>query len=161
MLFKELMEQKKIISTFGILNRTFLSYITESLLEQNISYSDSIFLVNIGAKEGITQEEIANNLAIDKAAVARSVKNMQKKGYVRTVQSDLDRRAKELYLTETGKELDQLMLQINGKWMNYVLGSLSQEEIKTFSQTIYEIGMRAKEYNKPVAKISLKESDIL
>jgi len=147
MQFNELIEYKKIICTFGVLNRTFLSYITESLSEQDISYSDSIFLVNIGAKEGITQEEISNNLAIDKAAVARSVKNMQKKGYVKTVQSKLDRRAKELYLTETGKELDQFMQQINSKWMNHVLGSLSPEEIKTFSQTIYEIGMRAKEYN--------------
>lgn len=101
------MEDAKIIRAFGILYRTFLSYATKSLLKDDLSYSDSIFLVNIGGREGITQEEISNTLAIDKAAVARSVKNMQSKGYVKAVQSNSDRRAKELYLTDDGKELFQ------------------------------------------------------
>lgn len=73
------MDYKKIIQAFGILNRTFLSYSTKSLSGEDLSYSDSIFLFNIGVKEGIIQKELSNVLAIDKAAIARSVKNMQKK----------------------------------------------------------------------------------
>lgn len=140
------MEYTEMIRAFGILNRTFLSYTTKSLAGHDLSYSDSIFMVNIGAKEGITQEGISSNLAIDKAAVARSVKTMTKKGYVKTVQSKSDRRAKELYLTDAGQELYQLMLQINSRWMDYILQEFSQEEVKDFSRMIDRLGMRAKEY---------------
>lgn len=135
------------IQAFGILNRTFLSYTTKSLLDKDLSYSDSIFLVNIGAKEGITQKELSNNLAIDKAAIARSVKSMHKKGFVKTIPSTSDRRAKELYLTESGERLYQLLLQINRLWIDYALDGLSEDEVKTFCRILDKISMRAKEYN--------------
>ena len=115
------MEYMKIIKAFGVLNRTFLSYISKSLSSKDLSYSDSIFLVNIGDKEGASQEEIANSLAIDKAAIARSVKNMEGKGYIRTVRSTVDKRAKELYLSDSGKELYQYMLCLNREWINHVM----------------------------------------
>ena len=67
----------KVIRGFGILYRTFLSYISKSLSSKDLSFSDSVFLVNIGDNEGTNQEEIANSLAIDKAAIARSVKDME------------------------------------------------------------------------------------
>lgn len=140
------MEDTEIIRAFGILNRTFLSYITKSLEGHALSYSESVFMVNIGMKEGITQEEISSNLAIDKAAVARSVKSMQKMGYVNTVQSNLDRRAKELYLTDAGKEMYQLILQMNSRWMDYILQEFSQQEVKDFGRTIDRLGKRAKGY---------------
>jgi DNA-binding MarR family transcriptional regulator len=141
------MEYVKIIRAFGVLNRTFLSYTTKSLIKQDISYSDSIFLVNIGQKEGTTQEEIANSLAIDKAAIARSVKSMNKKGYVKVVQSTIDKRAKELYLTSTGKELYQFLQKINSQWMDSVLEGLSAEQVEAFGQTIDKICMRAKDFS--------------
>lgn len=140
------MDHAEIIRAFGILYRTFISYTDHALQEQDLSYSDSIFLVNIGAKEGITQEEISTTLAIDKAAVARSVKQMSAKGYVKTIPSEVDRRAKELYLTEMGKELYQLMQRINGKWMDYILNEFSPQEIERLSQMLGKMGNMAKKY---------------
>ena len=77
------MENQMIIKNFGILYRTFLNYISKSIASKDLSFSDSVFLVNIGENEGISQEEIASALAIDKAAIARSVKNMERKGYIK------------------------------------------------------------------------------
>ncbi len=136
----------KIIRAFGVLNRTFLSYTTNSLMNQDISYSDSIFLVNIGAKEGITQDEIAKSLAIDKAAIARSVKIMHEKGYVRVVQSATDKRAKELYLTNTGKKLYQYLQMLNSQCKNSVFDGLSTDQVETFGQILDKICMSAKDY---------------
>ncbi|MBW4080580.1 MarR family winged helix-turn-helix transcriptional regulator [Paenibacillus sp. S150] len=138
------MENEKIIRAFGILNRTFVSFISKSLSAKDLSYSDSIFLVNIGDNEGTTQEELAHFLAIDKAAIARSVKNMEGKGYVRTGRSKADKRAKELYLSESGKELYQYMQLLNHQWINQLLGDLDPDEIKKFNQTIDLISSRAK-----------------
>ena len=142
------MEYVKMIRGFGILNRTFLSYISKSLSTKDLSYSESIFLVNIGDKEGTNQEELAEFLAIDKAAVARSVKNMEKKGYLRTERSSIDKRAKELYLSDSGQELYQFMQHLNSQWIDHVMGDLESDDIKAFIQTIDHISNRAKTFNK-------------
>jgi DNA-binding MarR family transcriptional regulator len=142
------MEDVKVIRGFGILYRTFLSYISKSLSSKDLSFSDSVFLVNIGDNEGTNQEEIANSLAIDKAAIARSVKDMEKKGYVRTERSKVDKRAKELYLSNSGKELYQYMQSLNQEWINHVMGDLDPDDIKDFIRTIDHISNRAKTFNK-------------
>lgn len=142
------MEDVKVIRGFGILYRTFLSYISKSLSSKDLSFSDSIFLVNIGDNEGTNQEEIANFLAIDKAAIARSVKDMEKKGYVRTERSKVDKRAKELYLSDSGKELYQYMQCLNQEWISHIMGDLDPDDIKDFIRIIDHISNRAKTFNK-------------
>jgi len=142
------MEDINIIKGFGILYRTYLSYISKSLTVINLSFSDSVFLVNIGDKEGISQEEIASFLAIDKAAIARSVKSMEKTGYVRTKRSNTDKRAKELYLTDRGQELYQYMCGLHEEWLRQVLVDFEPDKIKIFTQMIGQISERAKSYPK-------------
>ena len=142
------MESLTIIKNFGILYRTFLNYVSKSISTADVSFSDSIFLINIGESEGISQEEIAGSLAIDKAAIARSVKAMEKKGYVTTKKSDNDKRSKELYLTEAGKELFRYMLNLQLEWQRKVLGGLNADEIDSFSKIINDISERAKKFKK-------------
>lgn len=138
------MENTTIIKNFGILYRTFLSYISKSIESKDLSFSDSVFLVNIGEKEGISQEEIADALAIDKAAIARSVKGMEQRGYVRAIKSASDKRAKELYLTETGHDLYRQMLNLNEEWLKQVLGNMNSDEIENFAKIISGISEKAK-----------------
>jgi len=108
-------------------------------------------LINIGENEGISQDEIADSLAIDKAAIARSVKIMVNKGYIETRRSTRDKRAKELYLSETGNELFQYMLALHEEWLKQVLGDLSSNEIMDFSKTINDISERAKNIKNSMA----------
>lgn len=144
------MENENIIKAFGILNRTFVSFISKALVGKELSYSDSIFLVNIGDKEGTTQEEIADLLAIDKAAIARSVKNMDGKGYLITERSSVDKRAKELYLSDSGHELYQYMRELHQQWMDQVMGNLDVADKKAFARTIQHISRQAKEATKDI-----------
>lgn len=145
---KYLMEDVKIIRGFGILYRTFLTYISKSLSSKNLSFSDSILLVDIGDKEGISQEKVADSLSIDKAAISRSVKQMEIKGYIRTERSTVDKRTKELYLSDSGKKLYQYIQCLNQEWNKHVLGDLDPNDIKAFIQTIDNISNRAKTFNK-------------
>lgn len=140
------MDYEKIIQAFGVLNRTFSSYMTKPLADLEISYSDSIFLVNIGEKEGITQEEISLILAIDKAAIARSIKSMAEKGYIKKIQSEEDKRANKLYLTERGRQLYESLLQVNHRWVEYLFEGSNKDEIQIFEDVVNKISKRAKEY---------------
>jgi Transcriptional regulators len=142
------MKDITIIRNFGILYRTFLNYLSKSIASKDLSFSDSIFLINIGENEGISQEEIADSLAIDKAAIARSIKSMEKKGYIKVKKSENDKRMKELYLSETGNELFRYMLDLHEEWLKQVLGDLDSNEIKNFAQIISHISEKAKNIKK-------------
>ncbi|WP_059053135.1 MarR family winged helix-turn-helix transcriptional regulator [Paenibacillus senegalimassiliensis] len=144
------MEYDKIIRSFGILNRTFVSYVSEALSSSDISFSDSIFLINIGNDEGTSQEQLAHLLAIDKAAIARSVKTMENKGYVKTERSKVDKRTKALYLSESGRELYQYLQGLNREWILDVLQDIDEEEAQRFIDTIDRISDRAKSFERRI-----------
>jgi DNA-binding MarR family transcriptional regulator len=139
-----ILEDQSIIRGFGILYRTFVKYMSKSIGTEDISFSDSIFLVNIGEKEGTSQDEIATALAIDKAAVARSVKNLTQRGYVLARQSPYDKRAKELYLSRKGNDLFHDVMKLHETWLKSVLAGSSPGEIHDFAQMIDKISSQAK-----------------
>jgi len=63
------------------------------------------YLFGLYAKDGRRQQELADSIGIDKAAVARSVAWLEESGYVRRVKDSSDGRAFRVYLTEKGKKI--------------------------------------------------------
>ncbi|WKY48329.1 MarR family transcriptional regulator [Eubacteriaceae bacterium ES3] len=146
------MDELTIIRSLGILSRTFVSTMSKELTATHLSFSESIFLINIGENEGITQEALASFLAIDKAAVARSVKALETKAYLLTKKSASDKRAKNLFLTEKGHTLYQEIYELHIKWAKKALSDLSQAEIHHFASTIEKISEQAKQSDEERSK---------
>lgn len=142
------MQLVKIARAIGILNRTFQAYITKALTETDLSYSESIFLVNIGDRPGISQEELSTLLAIDKAAVARSVKSLGKKDYIRTERSKQDKRAKELYLTDSGEEFIQFMDNLHRQWAEQIMSDMNEDDLEIFALWMDSMSNRAKTFEE-------------
>ena len=69
---------KNLMQGIVVLYRTYLSYANEFLKDTDVSFSESVVISNIGLAEGISQEEISVKLYIDKAAIARNVKSLEK-----------------------------------------------------------------------------------
>jgi len=139
------MKASDIVSNFGILYRTFVSYTREALADTDISFSDSVFLAQIGQSEGISQEQIARSHMIDRAAIARSVKEMEKKGYVITRRSATDRRAKELNLTKKGKEMYQYITAKNQERLSHLFADIPEEDKNSFVSTLKRLADKAVE----------------
>ena len=142
------MNDTKIIKSFGILYRTFLSYMSKSIKNLEIAYSDSVFLVNIGDEYGISQEEMSANLSIDKAAIARSVKRMVQKGYVAYKSSQADKRIKRLYLTEQGEKIYEEILKLNAKWLDSVMEDISVDKRDDFQEIITSLCKKAANFGR-------------
>ena len=138
------MDNTTVIRSVGILNRGFLSFFSASVAERNISYSEGIFLVNIGGTAGISQEALSQDLVIDKAAAARAVKSLSRKGYIRTERSAQDKRIKKLYLSATGKELFEFLRAINARWIDYISSDLSPKLISSTFETLSKMSAQAK-----------------
>lgn len=74
------MELLTLARNVGILHRQTQTYIAAIGSTLDISFSECILLMNIYGNEGITQEELSALLFIDKAATARSLQSLEKKG---------------------------------------------------------------------------------
>ncbi|WKY45305.1 MarR family transcriptional regulator [Eubacteriaceae bacterium ES2] len=139
------MDEITIIRNIGILSRTFVSALSKAMSASDLSFSESIFLINIGENEGVNQDTIASNLAIDKAAVARSVKSLEQKNFLLAKKSETDKRSKQLYLTAKGQIIYQQVLKLHLSWAKEVLSPLTNKEIHDFSQMIDLLGDQAKQ----------------
>jgi DNA-binding MarR family transcriptional regulator len=90
----------------------------------NISYSEHIILMNLYEKEGINQEELSSILLIDKALTARSVKSLEKKGFVIRKNIPEDRRFKKLFLTDKAKSQKDFFYSLVQRWENFTIEGL-------------------------------------
>ncbi len=64
-----------------------------------------LFFNHIAHSEGITQKELSEKLAIDKATTAKAVKKLIELGYVTALVSKDDKRFHNLFLTADGREI--------------------------------------------------------
>lgn len=63
-------------------------------------------------KEGVNQQELADQTFKDKASLTYLINNLESKGLVNRVEGLKDRRNKEIYLTDKGKELEKEIIPL-------------------------------------------------
>lgn len=118
------MERNNLARFVGVLNRQSQAYISNAFKNIDISYSECIFLVNLYDNEGINQEEMSSMLFIDKTITAKSIKSLEKKGFLMRKICEADKRAKKLYLTDKGRDCKEQIFTLLGNWVNFITGGM-------------------------------------
>ncbi|QQZ60491.1 MarR family transcriptional regulator [Paenibacillus sonchi] len=121
------MELLTLARNVGILHRQTQTYIAAIGSTLDISFSECILLMNIYGNEGITQEELSALLFIDKAATARSLQSLEKKGVIRRETKNEDRRAKKLFVTDKGTEFQAYFFNRLEAWEKVTTGGMDEE----------------------------------
>ncbi len=123
----------------GTINRSFMSFMMESLKGSDIKYAESVIILCIGNEEGCSQEHISVNQCIDRAAIARGVKTLQGLGYVEVKDSVRDRRAHELYLTDKGRDMYKRIQTLCDIRLSDALVGIKDRERENFLKTLDKI----------------------
>lgn len=76
----------------------------------------------------LSQEQMAELLVLDKAAVARGVSQLEEQGYLVREINEQNRRQKLVSLTETGQKLGERLCDVLRKSANLLLQDFSSEE---------------------------------
>lgn len=97
---------------------------------------------------GISQQQIADELGIDKAAVARQTANLEKKGYLVRKPSATDKRAKSLFPTKSAEALKNEKTNTEEIFYDWLFSGLSQKEKETFFLTLEKLYHRSKEESR-------------
>lgn len=106
-------------------------FYSQELKKYGLGSGQSIFLFQLYKKDGVSQEELANTLYIDKGTTARSLKTLEEAGFIKREVSDLDKRVNIIHLTKKALELEPKITDILKEWDRILAHSLSEEEEKT------------------------------
>lgn len=98
-----------------------------------------LFIVYFSDDDLLSQQEIANMLQKDKSGIQRSIRTMERDGYLRVVPDSVDRRKNLIRLTPAGKQIMEQAIQITRAIDQEVMSQLSAEERDMFLKTIRKI----------------------
>ena len=83
--------------------------------------------------------DVSKDRNLPLSGITRTVKEMEKKGYLQKIISENDARVVNLSLTEKGKELYTIFVKIYQKELSKILKEVSEEKILITIETILEI----------------------
>ena len=136
----------KLMRMVNILSRCQALYRADRLRDEALCSWHYNYVMPIRFHPGMSQEQLARHVCVDKCNVTRHLSKLEEKGYVERRSSETDKRVTLVYPTERLEDMLPKVRQINQEWSDYILDGLSPEEIEQLETTLLKIARRAKEY---------------
>ena len=99
-----------ILREIGVIARALDSIANIEFRDLELAKGQYLYLVRIGEHPGIIQEELSDLLKVDRSTVARSVKKLADKGFIRELNDHSTQKIKKWILTEKGQALYPFIL---------------------------------------------------
>lgn len=104
-----------------------------------LTVSVGYILLNIDLDEGTPATKIAPLMGLEARSITRTLKNMEKEGFIYKVQDENDRRFFRIFLTERGKQAREISRNTVKTFNKAVKEVLSEDEINLFFSIIHRI----------------------
>ena len=137
------MENLQVARCFSVLDGRSRSYVLEACRPLEITYSEYVLLLRLFDCEGASQEELSRVLQTDKSAVARTLKLLEQKGFIRREKDAQDRRIKRIRLTEYGRMQHPFLMTVMNSWVNYLIDTLSPQDISCVERNFRTLAERS------------------
>lgn len=104
------------------------------------------YLLRLCRYPGLSQEEVARALYVNKSTAARQIANLEKAGYVERRPSPDDRRRLLVYPTQQALDLQPEIREMVENWNAYLLEEFSPEEREMLQDMMSRVNERARAY---------------
>lgn len=125
-------------------------YIAEALKDAHIKAGQFSYILCICDNPGISQEELAGELLVDKSSAAKAVKQLIADGFISRETNETDRRAYRLYPTQKSLDSYSLIQQSNQGWQDELFQNMTPVEIDFFIRLLEKLAIGGKK--TPAAK---------
>lgn len=122
----------EVLRTIGSIARALDSIANIEFKQLELAKSQYLYLVRIFEQPGIIQEQLSNELKVDRTTVARSVQKLANQGLITREQKGENQKNKQLYPTEQGKILYPLIARENKYSNNRALTGFTKSEQEQF-----------------------------
>jgi DNA-binding MarR family transcriptional regulator len=104
-----------------------------------LSMPQMAILVDLWARDGVTQQELAISLIKDKGTIARALESMEELGLVTRQTDEEDKRNKRIFLTEKGRQMQDATLPLARKVTKEASSGISDEELRICKEVLGKI----------------------
>lgn len=122
---------RELIEDLAAFNRKLRAVFDKIVRERNMTLPRARVFFTLNKKDGINQKELADRLELETPTLVRILDAMEGQGFVERRIAGSDRRAKEIYITETGKvvagEIDNIAVNVRAQ----VIAGISESDLKT------------------------------
>lgn len=136
----------------NILVRQFNLYLNHELTGLNVSATEILYLASLYKEDGLTQDELASEYLVDKAAVARTVSKMEDKGLITRKDNPKNRRQKQLFLTEKARKIKPELKKVQDRWLKIMTEDEDAGLTEALSSYLDRIVSRAISVNQKEAE---------
>ena len=116
------MEEKKLGFLIANLFNDYTNYMNSYLKEMDLTF--------------VSIDYLAEKANIGKSSVTKSVKILEKKGFLTKEIDPEDNRRKIVKITKKGKEIQKAALQINNEIEESIISKIGENEIKTLKEQL-------------------------
>lgn len=125
-----------LVRHIGTLNRYMMRALDIEMAPLGMGSGRFSYLFMLYISEGVTQQEIAFRLQADKAAVARTLAQLEKQGYVRRASDPRDKRVTRVYLTAQSHALKGHLEAAVERIIERLQAGLDTPEQETIRETL-------------------------
>lgn len=137
--------EQHLMANINTIARCASLYRDKHLASEEITGWQAPYLPYICASPGITQDQLAARLHVNRSNVTRQLAMLEEKGYVRRERSDSDRRAVEVYPTPRAQAALPLVKQAFAQWREQLFCDLTPQERELLEDLLERLARRAEE----------------
>lgn len=128
------------------LQTSIKNYISNALHQNQFNITLEMYLVLrcLWEVDGRNQQEIANILYRDKASLTNLIDNLEKRNLVSSVQNEVDRRSKNIFLTKEGQQMKQKVMPIIQNLLDIIEESTTPEELQLTLRVLDKLYLKIK-----------------
>ena len=136
----------RIMRKINLVSRCQGSYLAEKLKDTDLAPCHHGYVLTIARTPGISQEELARSLCVNKSNVTRTLAQLEERGFVERRSSPQDKRVLQVYPTQKLLDLLPRVRTIARDWNAYLTAEISEEELALFQGVLDRIVERAARY---------------
>ena len=136
------MELYDFANYFSVIRRRSQALLVEACSEYKLNYSEFALLLKLYDMEGCSQDAMVEVLSIDKAAVTRMLKSLEEMDLVYRRIDTEDRRIKRIFLTDSGKSMEEKIRNILTKMVTFVVEDIPKDKVVEVMGMIHDASQK-------------------
>ena len=144
---KEGVTMYRIMRRINLVSRCQGYFVLDRLKSADLCFSHHSYLLTVDRRPGISQEELARELCVNKSSVTRTLAHLEKHGYVERRSSEQDRRVLQVYPTEKLRQTLPQLRDVLRQWNDYLTKDFTDDEMAQFERMLDKMVERAKDYS--------------
>jgi len=137
---------------FGLIHRFAKRYFAAEMERLGLPTVAFPLMMRLLHRDGVSQEDLAEEVRVDKATIARHLRKLEEAGLITRVVDEEDRRIKRVQVTDRAHELAPRIRAVGRAWSERLLDNFTAEEEYAALGLLRRMAENAREYWQDVGE---------